>query len=134
MTEQERIAPDYEADPNDATSESLVPSKAPGSSGMEPPLRQLDSIIENLASYATPVLRGIAARAAELAARAGEAAGPIAQRAADKTEEVAGRVATKSREVASDLRSEAPSSETLTPPIQPSEQTPDEAEAGLPPR
>ena len=137
MTEQDRVAPDYEADPNAAApSTDLVPSKGQGSPGMEPPLRQLDSIIDNLASYATPVLREIAARAAELAARAGEAAGPIAKRAADKTEEVAGRVATKSREVASDLRSDAsaPSSESMTPPIQPAEQTSAEQEAGLPPR
>jgi hypothetical protein len=75
-----------------------------GAGGAEPAVRQLDSIIENLANYATPVLREIAARAADLAAKAGEAAGPMAQKAADKTEEVAGRLATKGREVASDLR------------------------------
>ena len=54
---------------------------APTSSSGEPAIRQLDSIIENLANYATPVLKEIAARAAELAAKAGEAAGPMAQRA-----------------------------------------------------
>jgi hypothetical protein len=75
-----------------------------GPAGAEPAVRQLDSIIENLASYATPVLREIAARAADLAAKAGEAAGPMAHKAADKTEEVAGRLATRGREVASDLR------------------------------
>jgi hypothetical protein len=70
----------------------------------EPAIRQLDTMIENVANYAAPVLREIAARAAELAAKAGQAAGPIAHRAADKTEQVGGRLATKGREVASDLR------------------------------
>ena len=64
----------------DAETGNLVPSKPGSGSSAEPPVRQLDSIIENLANYATPVLREIAARAAELAAKAGEAAGPMAQR------------------------------------------------------
>ena len=121
----------------DAETGNLVPSKpTSGSAGAEPPIRQLDSIIENLANYATPVLREIAARAAELAAKAGEAAGPMAQRAADKTEEVAGRLATKGREVASDLRRETAvaGSADGTPPLEPVAQTPAEEEAGLPPR
>jgi hypothetical protein len=100
------------------------------------PVRQLDSIIENLASYAAPVLREIAAKAAELAARAGEAAGPVAQRAADKTEAASDRLATKSREVAADLRRDTAvgKSGTGDPPFEPVEQTPPEQEAGLPPR
>jgi hypothetical protein len=102
----------------------------------EPALRQLDTIIDNLASYATPVLREIAARAAELAARAGEAAGPMAHKAADKTEDVGGRLATKSRGVASDLRRETAvaGSPNGTPPLEPVEQTSEERQAGLPPR
>jgi len=102
----------------------------------EPPVRQLDSIIENLASYAAPVLREIAARAADLAAKAGEAAGPMAQRAADRTEAVGGRVATKGREVASDLRRETAVAKSGTgePPFEPVQQSPAEQEAGLPPR
>jgi hypothetical protein len=69
-------------------------------------LKQLDTIIENVANYATPVLREIAARAAELAAKAGQAAGPMAQKAAVKTGEVGEIVASKSRAFASDLRAE----------------------------
>ena len=72
----------------------------------DPVLKQLDTIIENVTSYATPVLREIAARAAELAAKAGQAAGPIAQKAATKTGEVGDIVALKSRAFASDLRAE----------------------------
>lgn len=115
----------------------LVPSKrSSGSSAAEPAIRQLDSIIENLASYAAPVLREIAARAAELAAKAGEAAGPMAHKAAEKTEEVGGRLATKGREVASDLRRDTglAGSTSGTAPLEPVEQTPAEREAGLPPR
>lgn len=71
-----------------------------------PALRQLESILQNLATYAKPALRDIAVRAAEIAAKAGEAAGPAAQRAAGMAEDLGGRVAAKSREVASDLRAE----------------------------
>ena len=115
----------------------LVPSKdRSGSSAAEPVIRQLDSIIENLASYAAPVLREIAARAAELAAKAGEAAGPMAHKAAEKTEAVGGRLATKGREVAADLRHDTAvvGSTSRPAPLEPVEQTRAEEEAGLPPR
>jgi hypothetical protein len=85
----------------------LVP-RAPGDLGHDsepnPVISQLESMIQNVASYATPVLREVAARAAELAAKAGEAAGPIAHKAAGVTEDVGARLATKGRAVASDLR------------------------------
>lgn len=97
---------DAGTDPHTETqAEDFVSGKdGPGGVHGEPAIRQLDSMIENVANYAAPVLREIAARAAELAAQAGQAAGPIAHRAADKTEQVGGRLATKGREVASDLR------------------------------
>ena len=127
MTDQHRSSHDPE------TSD---PGKASRPTTTEPAIRQLDSIIENLATYATPVLREIAARAADLAAKAGEAAGPMAQRAADKTEAAGGRLSTRSRELASDLRRDTAvaKSGTGTPPLEPVEQTPAEEEAGLPPR
>jgi hypothetical protein len=81
-----------------------VPAPSPT---RDPALKQLDAIIENVRSYATPVLREIAARAAELAAKAGQAAGPMAQKAATKTGEVGDIVAMKGRALASDLRAEA---------------------------
>ena len=79
-------------------------SRPPIETGREPAIGQLDAIIENLTTYAAPVLREIAARAAELAAKAADAAGPFAQKAAEKTEHMSERLATKGREVASDLR------------------------------
>lgn len=79
-------------------------SKPPVQTGREPAIGQLEAIIENLTTYAAPVLREIAARAAELAAKAADAAGPFAQKAAEKTEHMSERLATKGREVASDLR------------------------------
>ncbi len=113
----------------------LVPTRS-GSTGptSEPVVRQLDSIIDNLAGYAVPVLREIAARAADLAAKAGEAAGPIAQKAAEKTEAVGGRLATKGREVASDMRRDASATAMNPPTTEPETQAPAATEAGLPPR
>jgi hypothetical protein len=99
--------------PGPTPAETTVPRS--GSSTTEPVLRQLDTIIENVTSYATPVLREIAARAAELAAKAGQAAGPIAQKAADRTGEVGDMVASKSRAFASDLRSD-PDTRLASPP------------------
>lgn len=117
----------------DASSE-LVPTRPGSAPTSEPVVRQLDSIIENLAGYAVPVLREIAARAAELAAKAGEAAGPMAHKAAEKTEEVGGRLASKGREVASDIRRDV-SATTINPPTtQPETQEAMASEAGLPPR
>ena len=101
MTDQNR--------PNDQPAQDLVTGEAGSASrppASEPAVRQLDAILENLANYATPVLREIAARAADLAAKAGDAAGPMAQGLADKTEAAGGRLSTKGRELASDLRRE----------------------------
>lgn len=119
-----------------ASTELVASKRSSAQSAAEPAIRQLDSIIENLASYAAPVLREIAARAAELAAKAGQAAGPMAYKAAEKTGEVGGRLATKGREVASDLRRDTAvaGSASGTAPLEPVEQTPAEEEAGLPPR
>jgi hypothetical protein len=49
-------------------------------------------------------MREVAAKAAELAAVAGEKAGPAAHRAAQVTETVGQRVAARSKEMAADLR------------------------------
>jgi hypothetical protein len=108
-----------------------APSAAPAT-----PIRQLDSIIESLPTYAAPVLRDIAAKAAELAAKAAEAAGPMAPRAAAETEAVGDRLATSGREVAADLRRDTAvaRSGTGVPPLEPVDQTSAEQEAGLPPR
>jgi hypothetical protein len=120
--------------PETPESNELVPTQpSPTEPGTAPVVRQLDSIIENLAGYAVPVLREIAARAADLAAKAGEAAGPMAHKAAEKTEEVGGRLATKGREVATDLRRDGTTS--LNPATtEPETQEPVATEAGLPPR
>src|SRR6266508_216213 len=67
-------------------------------------LAQLQTMIDNVATAAGPTLREVAAKAAELAAKAGDAAGPIAQKAASVTGDVGQRVAAKSRDLAADLR------------------------------
>lgn len=67
-------------------------------------LVQLQQMIDTLATQAGPVMREVAAKAAELAAVAGEKAGPFAHKAAGLTESVGQRVAARSKEMAADLR------------------------------
>jgi hypothetical protein len=67
-------------------------------------LAQLQGMIDNIATQAGPVVREVAAKAAELAAVAADHAGPIAQRAAAVTRDVSVKVAERSRQVAADLR------------------------------
>lgn len=70
-------------------------------------LSQLQAMIENLATQAAPVVREVGAKAAELAAMAGDKAGPIAQRAAVFTEQAGHKIAEKGRDLATDLRRDA---------------------------
>lgn len=101
--------PVIDAGADEPGAKTLVPGRPEDSTpGNEPnaAIRQLEAIIGNLTNFATPVLREIAARAAELAAKAGEAAGPVAHKAAVVTEEVGERLAAKGHEIASGLRSE----------------------------
>lgn len=138
MTSPIPISNQPDTEPEVVPADDLVPTQPSPDEPAAAPVRQLDSIIENLAGYAVPVLREIAARAADLAAKAGEAAGPMAHKAADKTEQVGGRLATKGREVASDMRRDPSNEATPTPlnPLttEPETQEPVAAEAGLPPR
>jgi hypothetical protein len=67
-------------------------------------LVQLQQMIDAIAAQAGPVVRDVAAKAAELAAVAAERTGPIAHRAADATERVSVRVATRTKEMAEELR------------------------------
>lgn len=69
---------------------------------------QLQSMIENLAEQATPVVREVGAKAAELAALAGEKAGPVAHKAAEMTAEAGQKLALKSRDLAAELRRDQP--------------------------
>lgn len=70
-------------------------------------IAQLQTMIENLATQAAPVVRDIGAKAAELAAVAGEKAGPVAQRAAEMTGQAGQKLAERSRVLAEDLRRDA---------------------------
>ncbi|HSH22265.1 MAG TPA: hypothetical protein VK992_06605 [Candidatus Caenarcaniphilales bacterium] len=92
-------------------------------------LTQLQQMIDTLAVQATPVIREVAAKAAELAAVAGEKAGPLAHRAAEATEKVGGRVAARSKEMASELRRAQAQEARVSPESQP-EATPGNEEAG----
>ncbi|MEA2632835.1 MAG: hypothetical protein QOE66_3054 [Chloroflexota bacterium] len=67
-------------------------------------MAQLQTMIDGVATSAAPHVREIAAKAAELAAKAGDAAGPFATRAAAATSDVGQKVAAKSRDFAADMR------------------------------
>jgi hypothetical protein len=98
--------------------EWLVPTSDP--SGLEPvpsttggpadepnqTIHQLEAILTNLTTYVRPVLREIAARAAESAAKAAEVAGPVTHRVAGMTDLVGEWLAAKGREIASEIQSE----------------------------
>jgi hypothetical protein len=94
--------------------------KSAGTTGREW-LAQLQTMIENAATQAAPVMREVAAKAAELAAVAGEKAGPVAARAAELTAEAGHKIAERSRDFATELRrdqaarGEGPATETTTP-------------------
>src|SRR5512143_1416898 len=85
------------------------PEQASSSTGQQARewLAQLQAMIENLATQAAPVVREVGAKAAELAAIAGEKAGPLAQRAAVFTEQAGHKIAERSRDLAEELRRDA---------------------------
>lgn len=101
--------------------------EAPGSQGREW-LAQLQHMIDRVTAEAGPVARDVAAKAAELAAVAGEKAGPFARRAADVTGDVGTRVAERSRRFADDMRHRAAEGEA-PPPDAPADAPPAEAGA-----
>ncbi len=72
-------------------------------------IAQLQVMIEQTGKTAGPVLRDVAAKAAELTAVAAQNAGPVAHKAANVTEHVGDKLAVRSRELASDLRKAAES-------------------------
>jgi hypothetical protein len=70
-------------------------------------LRQLETMIDDLATQAAPTVRQVGIKAAELAAAAGERAGPLAARAAEVTGDAGQRFAERSRALAEELRRDA---------------------------
>ncbi|MDL2334970.1 MAG: hypothetical protein QFC55_02925 [Chloroflexota bacterium] len=85
------------------TNENMADSGDKPRAGREM-LVQLQQMIDTLATQAGPVMREVAAKAAELAAVAGTKAGPLAHRAAGMTEVAGQKLAARSKEVAADLR------------------------------
>ena len=67
-------------------------------------LTQLETMIQQVSTAATPVARQVSAKAAELAALAAVKAGPAAQKAANLTSEYGQRFADRAQTVAADLR------------------------------
>lgn len=73
---------------------------------------QLQDMIDQAGRQAAPLLRDVAAKAAELAAVAAEHAGPAAHKAANVTEHVGDRLAARSKNLAADLRKAAEAART----------------------
>ena len=71
-------------------------------------------MIDQAGRQAAPLLRDVAAKAAELAAVAAENAGPVAHKAANVTEHVGDRLAARSKDLAADLRKAAEAARTQT--------------------
>ena len=87
-------------------------------------LVQLQQMIDTLASQAGPVMREVAAKAAELAAVAGTKAGPLAHKAAGVTEAVGQRVAARSKDFAAELRRPPEATAEETPPDEVADEKP----------
>lgn len=84
------------------TAHDTEPTTEPATS--ETWIEQLQRMIDEVSKAAVPVMREVAAKAAELAAVAGEKAGPLAYKAAVKTQEIGTMVAEKGKVMAADLR------------------------------
>lgn len=101
--ESETVGPDVDdsANPTDASPDHSDKPRSPGGREM---LIQLQQMIDTVSYQAAPVIRDIAAKAAELAAVAGQKAGPLAYKAAEVTDQLGQKVAARSSTVAADLR------------------------------
>jgi hypothetical protein len=84
-----------------------APRREQARAAAEKMIAQLQVMIDQAGKTAGPVLRDVAAKAAELAAVAAENAGPVAHRAANVTEHVGDRLAVRSKDLAADLRKAA---------------------------
>ena len=104
---------DSSANPTDA-----APEDGPKTAAGREMLVQLQQMIDNVATQAAPVLRDVAAKAAELAAVAGQKAGPLAYKAAEVTENLGQKVSARSKDFAAEMR-RAP--DDTTPPDAPAQ-------------
>jgi len=91
-----------------------TPGSSPSGDGTGKPgvdvqgmLGQLQAMITKVAHASEPTLREVAAKAAELAAVAGERAGPLAHTIADRTEDLGHTMAGRATGFASSIRSAA---------------------------
>jgi cytolysin (calcineurin-like family phosphatase) len=94
-------------EPLDKGADQGVDRREQARAAAEKMVAQLQVMIDQTGKVAGPVLRDVAAKAAELAAIAAENAGPVAHKAADVTEHVGDRLAVRSRDLAKDLHKAA---------------------------
>lgn len=93
--------------PDSGTAESGSPRLEQARTAAEKMIAQLQVMIDQAGKTAGPVLRDVAAKAAELTAVAAENAGPVAHKAADVTEQAGTALAARSKDLAADLRKAA---------------------------
>ncbi len=105
------MGPDEQSDQGTATGGASEqgggPRREQARAAAEKMISQLQAMIDQAGKTAGPVLRDVAAKAAELAAVAAQNAGPVAHKAANVTEHVGDRVAARSKDLATDLRKAA---------------------------
>ncbi len=90
---------DSSGNPTDA-----APEGGPKTAAGREMLVQLQQMIDTITTQATPVVRDVAAKAAELAAVAGQKAGPLAYKAAEVTESLGQKMAARSKDFAAEMR------------------------------
>ena len=90
---------DSSANPTEA-----APETAPKSAAGREMLVQLQQMIDTIATQASPVMRDVAVKAAELAVVAGQKAGPLAYKAAEVTDSLGKRMAARSKDFADEMR------------------------------
>jgi hypothetical protein len=83
------------------------PRREQARAAAEKMIAQLQVMIDQAGKTAGPVLRDVAAKAAELTAVAAQNAGPVAHKAADVTEHAGQALAARSKDLAADLRKAA---------------------------
>src|SRR6187402_2390092 len=91
---------DSSANPTESAPEESAPKTAAG----REMLVQLQQMIDTIATQASPVIRDVAVKAAELAAVAGQKAGPLAYKAAEVTDSFGQRMAARSKDFAAEMR------------------------------
>jgi hypothetical protein len=98
----------WNAEPREDAKPAGDPAPASAAASLLDSLREA---IDDMTERATPTVREISARVAELTASAAAAAAPLAKKAGDATADASGKLAERSRTWAAEVRAAMPGSE-----------------------